>query len=171
MQGIAKLPSRKTNCSPAYRQYFKWKYTNQNVYSLFSFLFFIFFCRCHCCCCFRYCCCYCCCCYYSSNRRDMNVNAVPVLLDHIAKKSMLVHRVHVPTMAFALIYLKDTMEIRINVYALTVSLTEFLFFSLSLFPLHSLWLLILLPILMETMTVTWTLVKKWEKNTNKYEWI
>lgn len=63
----------------------------------------------------------------------MNVNAVPVLLDHIAKKSMLVHRVHVPTMAFALIYLKDTMAIRINVYALTVSLTEFSFYSLLLF--------------------------------------
>lgn len=53
----------------------------------------------------------------------MNANAVPVLLDHIAKKSMLVRRVRVPTMAFALIYLKDTMAIRTNAYVLTVSLT------------------------------------------------
>lgn len=50
----------------------------------------------------------------------MNVNAVPVLLDHTVKKSMLVRRVRAPTTAFVLIYLKDMMAIHTNVYVLTV---------------------------------------------------
>lgn len=64
----------------------------------------------------------------------MNVNAVPVLLDHIAKKSMLAHRVRAPTMAFVLIYHKDMMAIRTSAYARTVSiyLRAFYFFFLSL---------------------------------------
>lgn len=53
----------------------------------------------------------------------MNVNAVPVSLDHIVKKSMLVRRVRAPTTAFVLIYLKDMMAIHTNAYVLTVCIT------------------------------------------------
>lgn len=58
---------------------------------------------------------------FSHCRKATNANAVPVLLDPIVKKSMLVHQAHVQTMAFVLIYLKDMMAIHINVYVRMVS--------------------------------------------------
>lgn len=51
----------------------------------------------------------------------MNVNAVPDLLDHTVKRSMLAHQVHVQIMASVSIYHRDTMAMPINVYARMVS--------------------------------------------------
>lgn len=55
----------------------------------------------------------------------MNVNAVQDLLDHIVKKSMPVHRVHVQTMEFVLIYHRVMKEIHINACARMVSIIYF----------------------------------------------
>lgn len=61
-----------------------------------------------------------------NRRRATNVNAVPDSLDHIVRRSTLVHQVHAQTMAFVWICPKDMMAMRINVYARTVSVIIFI---------------------------------------------
>lgn len=53
--------------------------------------------------------------------KDMNVNVVAVLLDHIARKLMLVQLVHVRIMVFVSTCRKDMKEMHINAFALMVS--------------------------------------------------
>lgn len=58
-------------------------------------------------------------------RKGMNVNAVQGLLVHTARKLMLVHQVHAPTMEFVWICLRVMKAIHISVFVPTVSI-EFL---------------------------------------------
>lgn len=58
----------------------------------------------------------------SITRKATNASAAQALRVHIAKKSMPVLQVRVPTMGFASTFLRGTKEIHINVFALMVSI-------------------------------------------------